>query len=70
MWCDVGRILEGGDPVALVKKVCGIRLGFAHILKNFRKGAAGENMTGLTGPENDVPLGTGPMGFRESFGVQ
>ncbi len=54
MWTHFG----GGDPVALLKKY-GNRWVSLH-LKDFRKGAP-KDMTGLTGPENDVPLGTGEL---------
>jgi sugar phosphate isomerase/epimerase len=54
MWTYFG----GGDPVALLKKY-GNRWVSLH-LKDFRKGAP-QDMTGLTGPENDVPLGTGQL---------
>ena len=48
----------GGDPVALMKKY-GNRWKLMH-LKDMRKGAK-TNLTGLTSPENDVPLGTGEL---------
>lgn len=54
MWTHFG----GGDPVALLKKY-GNRWVSLH-LKDFRKGAP-RDMTGLTGPENDVPLGQGEL---------
>jgi sugar phosphate isomerase/epimerase len=54
MWTYFG----GVDPVALLKKY-GNRWISLH-LKDFRKGAP-QDMTGLTGPENDVPLGTGQL---------
>lgn len=54
MWTHFG----GGDPVALLKKY-GDRWVSLH-LKDFRKGAP-RDMTGLTGPENDVPLGEGEL---------
>lgn len=54
MWTHFG----GGDPVALLKKY-GDRWVSLH-LKDFRKGAP-KDMTGLTGPENDVPLGVGEL---------
>ncbi|MBN3584181.1 sugar phosphate isomerase/epimerase [Algoriphagus aestuarii] len=69
MWTHFG----GGDPVALLKKY-GDRWVSLH-LKDFRKGAP-KDMTGLTGPENDVPLGTGELDIpgilRESnkFGIK
>ncbi len=56
MWTHFG----GGDPVALLKKY-GERWVSLH-LKDFRKGAP-KDMTGLTGPENDVPLGEGELDF-------
>jgi sugar phosphate isomerase/epimerase len=52
MWITFG----GGDPVGLMKKY-GSRWKLMH-LKDLRKGAP-KNLTGLTGPENDVPLGQG-----------
>ena len=52
MWITFG----GGDPVALMKKY-GSRWKLMH-LKDLRKGAP-KNLTGSTGPENDVPLGQG-----------
>ncbi|HMH24802.1 MAG TPA: sugar phosphate isomerase/epimerase [Puia sp.] len=54
MWIQFG----GGDPVALLKKY-GSRWKLMH-LKDLRKGAP-KNLTGLTGPENDVPLGMGEV---------
>ena len=54
MWIQFG----GGDPVALLKKY-GNRWKLIH-LKDLRKGAP-KNLTGLTGPENDVPLGQGQV---------
>lgn len=54
MWTHFG----GGDPVALLKKY-GDRWVSLH-LKDFRKGAP-RDMTGGTGPENDVPLGEGEL---------
>lgn len=54
MWIQFG----GGDPVALLKKY-GRRWKLMH-LKDLRKGAP-KNLTGLTGPENDVPLGQGEV---------
>jgi sugar phosphate isomerase/epimerase len=54
MWMQFG----GGDPVGLLKKY-GSRWKLIH-LKDLRKGAA-KNLTGLTGPENDVPLGQGQV---------
>ena len=56
MWTHFG----GGDPAALLKKY-GKRWVSLH-LKDFRKGAP-KDMTGLTGPENDVPLGEGELDF-------
>ena len=62
-WISFG----GGDPVALMKKY-GSRWKLMH-LKDLRKGAP-KNLTGLTGPENDVPLGQGeediPAVLREA----
>ncbi|WP_192348456.1 sugar phosphate isomerase/epimerase [Algoriphagus sp. Y33] len=54
MWTHFG----GADPVGLLKKY-GKRWVSLH-LKDFRKGAP-KDMTGLTGPENDVVLGTGEL---------
>lgn len=48
----------GGDPVGLLKKY-GNRWKLMH-LKDMRKGTP-KNLTGLTGPENDVPLGQGEV---------
>ncbi|TDQ16352.1 sugar phosphate isomerase/epimerase [Algoriphagus boseongensis] len=56
MWTHFG----GGDPAALLKKY-GKRWVSLH-LKDFRKGAP-KDMTGLTGPENDVVLGQGELDF-------
>jgi sugar phosphate isomerase/epimerase len=56
MWTHFG----GGDPSGLLKKY-GKRWVSLH-LKDFRKGAP-RDMTGLTGPENDVPLGQGELDF-------
>jgi sugar phosphate isomerase/epimerase len=56
MWTHFG----GGDPAGLLKKY-GKRWVSLH-LKDFRKGAP-KDMTGLTGPENDVPLGQGELDF-------
>jgi sugar phosphate isomerase/epimerase len=56
MWTHFG----GGDPVGLLKKY-GKRWVSLH-LKDFRKGAP-KDMTGGTGPENDVPLGEGELDF-------
>ncbi len=53
-WIQFG----GGDPVALLKKY-GNRWKLMH-LKDLRKGAQ-KNLTGLTGPENNVPLGQGEI---------
>ena len=52
MWISFG----GGDPVGLMEKY-GKRWKLMH-LKDLRKGAP-KNLTGLTVPENDVPLGQG-----------
>lgn len=54
MWTHFG----GGDPVGLLKKY-GDRWVSLH-LKDFRKGAP-KDLSGLTGPENDVPLGSGEL---------
>jgi len=54
LWIQYG----GGDPVALMKKY-GNRWKLMH-LKDLRKGVA-KDLTGLTSPENDVPLGTGEL---------
>jgi sugar phosphate isomerase/epimerase len=48
----------GGNPVGLLKKY-GARWKLVH-LKDMRKGTI-KNLTGLTTPENDVPLGTGEI---------
>lgn len=53
-WIQFG----GGDPVTLLKKY-GNRWKLMH-LKDMRKGTK-KDLTGLTGPENDVPLGTGEI---------
>jgi sugar phosphate isomerase/epimerase len=53
-WIQFG----GGDPVALLKKY-GSRWKLMH-LKDMRKGTK-KDLTGLTSPENDVPLGTGEL---------
>ena len=53
-WIQFG----GGDPVALLKKY-GDRWKLVH-LKDMRKGTI-KNLTGLSSPENDVPLGTGEI---------
>jgi sugar phosphate isomerase/epimerase len=53
-WIQFG----GGDPVGLLKKY-GDRWKLMH-LKDMRKGTK-KDLTGLTGPENDVPLGTGEI---------
>lgn len=53
-WMQFG----GGDPVALMKQY-GNRWKLVH-LKDMRKGTV-KNLTGLTSPENDVPLGTGEI---------
>jgi sugar phosphate isomerase/epimerase len=52
MWITFG----GGDPVGLMRKY-GSRWKLLH-LKDLRKGTP-KNLTGGTGPENDVPLGQG-----------
>lgn len=54
LWVQFG----GGDPVALLKKY-GDRWKTMH-LKDLRKGVK-KDRTGLTSPENDVPLGTGEI---------
>lgn len=54
LWTQFG----GGDPVKLLKKY-GNRWKLLH-LKDLRKGVE-KNLTGLTSPENDVPLGTGEI---------
>lgn len=56
MWTHFG----GADPASLLKKY-GKRWVSLH-LKDFRKDAP-KDMTGLTGPENDVPLGEGELDF-------
>jgi len=56
MWTHFG----GGDPAGLLEKY-GDRWVSLH-MKDFRKGAP-KDMTGLTGPENDVPLGQGALDF-------
>ncbi len=53
-WIQFG----GGDPVELMKKYRD-RWKLMH-LKDIRKGAK-KDLTGLTGPENDVVLGTGEI---------
>ncbi|HEY1872137.1 MAG TPA: sugar phosphate isomerase/epimerase [Chitinophagaceae bacterium] len=53
-WIQFG----GGDPVALLKKY-GSRWKLMH-LKDLRKGAK-KDLTGLTTPENDVPIGAGEL---------
>jgi sugar phosphate isomerase/epimerase len=53
-WIQFG----GGDPVALLNKY-GNRWKLMH-LKDMRKGIK-KDLTGLTSPENDVPLGTGEL---------
>ena len=55
-WIQFG----GGDPVTLLKKY-GNRWKLMH-LKDMRKGTK-KDLTGLTGPENNVPLGTGEIGI-------
>jgi sugar phosphate isomerase/epimerase len=54
MWVYFG----GGDPVKLLKKY-GDRWKLMH-LKDLKKGTK-KDLTGLTSPENDVPLGTGEL---------
>lgn len=54
MWIQFG----GGDPVKLLKKY-GDRWKLMH-LKDLKKGTK-KDLTGLTSPENDVPLGTGEL---------
>ena len=54
LWTQFG----GGDPVKLLKKY-GDRWKLMH-LKDLRKGV-NKDLTGLTSPENDVPLGTGEI---------
>jgi sugar phosphate isomerase/epimerase len=54
MWIHFG----GGDPVKLLKKY-GERWKLMH-LKDLKKGTK-KDLTGLTPPENDVPLGTGEL---------
>lgn len=54
LWVQFG----GGDPVTLLKKY-GNRWKLMH-LKDLRKGVK-KDLTGLTSPENDVPLGTGEI---------
>ena len=54
LWVQFG----GGDPVQLLKKY-GNRCKLVH-LKDLRKGAK-KDMTGLTGPENNVALGEGEI---------
>lgn len=54
MWIQFG----GGDPIGLLKKY-GTRWKLMH-LKDMRKGIK-KDLTGLTSPENDVPLGTGEL---------
>lgn len=53
-WIQFG----GGDPLALLKKY-GSRWKLMH-LKDLRKGTT-KDLTGLTGPENNVPLGEGEL---------
>jgi sugar phosphate isomerase/epimerase len=53
-WMQFG----GGNPVELLKKY-GNRWKLMH-LKDMRKGVQ-KDLTGLTSPENDVPLGTGEI---------
>ena len=54
MWIHFG----GGDPEALLKKY-GSRWKLMHI-KDVKKGTK-KDLTGLTSPENDVPVGTGEL---------
>ena len=54
MWIYFG----GGDPEALLKKY-GSRWKLMHI-KDVKKGTK-KDLTGLTSPENDVPVGTGEL---------
>lgn len=54
LWTQFG----GGDPVSLLKKY-GKRWKLLH-LKDLRKGTQ-KDLTGLTSPDNDVPLGTGEI---------
>ncbi len=54
MWIHFG----GGDPEALLKKY-GSRWKLMHI-KDLKKGTK-KDLTGLTSPENDVPVGTGEL---------
>ena len=54
MWIHFG----GGDPEALLKKY-GSRWKLMHI-KDLKKGTK-KDLTGLTAPENDVPVGTGEL---------
>jgi sugar phosphate isomerase/epimerase len=54
MWAHFG----GGDPVSLLNQY-GERWKLMH-LKDLKKGTP-KDMTGLTSPENDVPLGTGEL---------
>lgn len=56
LWVHFG----GGDPVKLLKKH-GDRWVSLH-LKDLRKGAK-KDLTGITGPENDVALGEGELDF-------
>ena len=57
-WMYSGSNSGGGDPVQLLKKY-GDRWKLIH-LKDLRKGAK-KDLTGLTGPENNVPLGEGEI---------
>jgi sugar phosphate isomerase/epimerase len=54
MWIHFG----GGDPVKLLNKY-GDRWKLMH-LKDLKKGTK-KDLTGLTSPENDVPIGTGEL---------
>jgi sugar phosphate isomerase/epimerase len=58
MWIQFG----GGDPAKLLKKY-GDRWKLMH-LKDMKKGIK-KDLTGLTSPENDVPLGTGELDIPE-----
>jgi sugar phosphate isomerase/epimerase len=54
LWIHFG----GGDPVSLLKQY-GNRWKLMHV-KDLKKGTK-KDLTGLTSPENDVPLGTGEL---------
>ena len=60
LWIQFG----GGDPVALLKKY-GDRWKLMH-LKDMKKGIK-KDLTGLTSPENDVPLGTGEIRYSRNI---